>query len=347
MARAYTLLVGGAVSLTLRTAGLSAAERFDFWRSVICDAFVPLRADPGAGPFEGELHGVRLGELQVTEIAATAHAVHRTPRAIAASTEDYFKLGLQLRGCCVLSQDGREAPLAPGDFAVYDTTRPYTLAFDDSYRQLVLMLPRRLLRIPPRDVARITAVRVRGQHGTGALVSALLLRLAGHLEEYEGYEGPGGVRLADNIVDLLVMLVADQLEGAGSGAAGDRPRLASGRRALLTRITVFIEQHLGEPDLGPDMIAAAHFVSTRYLHKLFRAEGRTVSSWIRTRRLEHCRRDLRDPLQAGRPVGVIASRWGFVDAAHFSRVFRAAYGASPREFRSAGDPDVGWTLRGV
>ncbi|MEV0277817.1 helix-turn-helix domain-containing protein [Streptomyces sp. NPDC050610] len=325
------------MSLTLRTAGLSAAERFDFWRSVICDAFVPLRADPGAGPFQGELHGVRLGELQVTEIAATAHAVHRTPRAIAASTEDYFKLGLQLRGYCVLSQDGRDAPLTPGDFAVYDTTRPYTLAFDDSYRQLVLMLPRPLLRIPPRDVARMTAVRVSGQRGTAALVSALLLRLAGHLEEYER---TGGVRLADNIVDLLVTLVADQLDGADA-------RPASGRRALLTRMTTFVEQHLGEPDLGPEMIAAAHFVSTRYLQKLFRAEGTTVSSWIRARRLEHCRRDLRDPRQAGRPVGVIASRWGFVDAAHFSRVFRAAYGASPRQFRLTGGADAGWPPSGV
>ncbi len=325
------------MSLTLRTAGLSAAESFDYWRSVICDAFVPLRADPGGGRFQGELHGVRLGELQVTEIAATAHAVHRTPRAIAASTEDYFKLGLQLRGYCVLAQDGREAPLAPGDFAVYDTTRPYTLSFDDSYRQLVLMLPRPLLRIPPRDVARMTAVRVSGRQGTGALVSALLLRLAGHLEEYER---SGSVRLADNIVDLLGTLVADQLDGADA-------RPATGRRALLTRITAFIEQHLGDPDLGPDMIAAAHFVSTRYLHKLFRAEGRTVSSWIRARRLEHCRRDLRDPLQANRPVGVIAARWGFVDAAHFSRIFRAAYGASPREFRLTSDPGAGWTVRGA
>ncbi|MFH8986305.1 AraC-like ligand-binding domain-containing protein [Streptomyces varsoviensis] len=353
------------MSLTLRTAGLSAAERFDYWRSVICDAFVPLRADPGAGPFQGELHGVRLGELQVTEIAATAHAVHRTPRAIAASTEDYFKLGLQLRGDCVLTQDGREAPLAPGDFAVYDTTRPYTLAFDDSYRQLVLMLPRPLLRIPPRDVARLTAVRVSGRQGMGALVSALLLRLAGHLEEYER---TGGVRLADNIVDLLATLVADQLgdHQPGGARAGSDP--ASGRRALLARITTFIEQHLGEPDLGPDAIAAAHFVSTRYLHKLFRAQGTTVSSWVRARRLEHCRRDLRDPLQAHRPVGAIASRWGFADAAHFSRSFRAAYGASPREFRLAaggageagetgavvgevgavvGEVSAGWPPRGV
>ena len=48
---------------------------------------------------------------------------------------------------------------------------------------------------------------------------------------------------------------------------------------------------------------------------------------------EHCRHDLRDPLLADRPVGVIAADWGFVDPAHFSRVFRAAYGTTPQEYR--------------
>ena len=29
----------------------------------------------------------------------------------------------------------------------------------------------------------------------------------------------------------------------------------------------------------------------------------------------------------------IAARWGFTNAAHFTRVFKAAYGSSPGEFR--------------
>jgi len=30
----------------------------------------------------------------------------------------------------------------------------------------------------------------------------------------------------------------------------------------------------------------------------------------------------------------IAARWGLADSSHFSRLFRATYGMSPREFRS-------------
>jgi AraC-like DNA-binding protein len=43
--------------------------------------------------------------------------------------------------------------------------------------------------------------------------------------------------------------------------------------------------------------------------------------------------DLLDPALAARPVSAIAARWGLVDPAHFSRLFRAAYGVPPLEYR--------------
>ncbi len=66
----------------------------------------------------------------------------------------------------------------------------------------------------------------------------------------------------------------------------------------------------------------------------------TVSTWIRTRRLEQCRRDLLDPMLADRPVAAIAARWGFVDAAHFSRAFKTAFGVSPASTAPPTDPVV-------
>ena len=43
---------------------------------------------------------------------------------------------LQTRGNAVISQDGREAAMSPGDFAVYDSIRPYTLRSDDDSQKL-------------------------------------------------------------------------------------------------------------------------------------------------------------------------------------------------------------------
>ncbi|WP_406117948.1 helix-turn-helix transcriptional regulator [Streptomyces sp. NBC_00989] len=102
----------------------------------------------------------------------------------------------------------------------------------------------------------------------------------------------------------------------------------------MAQIHAFVQDHLGKADLTPDTIAAAHHTSLRYLHKLFQQEeGHTVACWIRSRRLEACRRDLADPRLAARPIHTIAARRGFSSPAHFSQAFRAAYGTAPREFR--------------
>ena len=65
-----------------------------------------------------------------------------------------------------------------------------------------------------------------------------------------------------------------------------------------------------------------------------RGRGDQRGRRVRQRRLERCRRDLLDPASAARPVSVVAARWGLVNAAHFSRAFRAAYGLSPVEYRA-------------
>jgi len=113
-------------------------------------------------------------------------------------------------------------------------------------------------------------------------------------------------------------------------AASPRPRVGS---ELRLRILSYIEANLDDPELSPRSIARANFVSTRYLHKLFENEARTVSRLIGDLRLDRCRRDLTDPELCREPVIDIAGRWGFRSASHFSRCFRAMYGRTPRDFR--------------
>jgi AraC-like DNA-binding protein len=95
----------------------------------------------------------------------------------------------------------------------------------------------------------------------------------------------------------------------------------------------FIDDHLSDPNLTPNAVATAHHVSTRTLQRVFQGNGLTVSGWIREQRLARCRRDLADPRLGQRPVHAVAARWGYVDAAHFSRAFHAAYGIGPLAFR--------------
>ncbi|WP_326758992.1 helix-turn-helix domain-containing protein [Streptomyces phaeochromogenes] len=303
----------------------TSAGRFEFWRETVRRSFVPLEALPGAGlEFHASLHTSHVGALQVSVVTAQPHGVAHTPRHIAAGQPDFVKVSLQLAGRCRLAQADRRTMLAPGELAVYDTRRPYTLDFDLPYRMLVLMFPRALLRLTEQDLARVNATAIHCREGLGPVVQPFLRGLARQVLELERLGSP---RLADSAIDLVGALLAQH--GAASVVPED-----DGREVLRQRILTYMEQRLGDPELGPDQIAAAHHISRRYLYNLLAEQGHTVSGWIRERRLARCRRDLADPVLAQLPVGAVGSRWGFPDPAHFSHVFKAAYGVSPREARS-------------
>lgn len=94
-----------------------------------------------------------------------------------------------------------------------------------------------------------------------------------------------------------------------------------------------IESRLSDPELGQELIASTLNVSARTLYRAFRAHKVTVNEWIRNRRLENCRAELEDPGLSYMPVSLVAARWGLIDAAHFSRMFKSQFGVSPKEYR--------------
>ena len=305
---------------------MSLASSFDEWQNLVCRSFVPLEVSRGRHKaFHGTIRGRALREMSMCEITATSHSVERTAAMIRQTPGSLLKLSLQLAGTGLLIQDGREAVLSPGDLSVYDTDRPYTLTFDEDFRAMVLMFPRELIHLPPDAVRQLTAVRMCADAGLGQLISPFLVQLADNIDRFSG---ASGLRLAHNALDLVSTMFADQL---GTG----RPASSPGQK-LVARIRAYIDLNLGDPDLSPTTVAAAHYISTRHLHNLFRAEGTTVAAWIRERRLERCRRDLVDPVQEQRPVAALAARWGFLDAAHFSRTFKAHFGLAPSTYRQLG-----------
>ncbi|MDR6975030.1 AraC-like DNA-binding protein [Streptomyces sp. 3330] len=236
--------------------------------------------------------------------------------------------------------DARGLRLAPGDVCFYDVHRAPALDFREPFRATTFLVPAGLLGLGDSDVRRIARTPVARASRLGALLSPLLSDLARATAEARP---PVGEMLAWNAVNLLATLAAEQLGAAvpGTPSAPDAPGTrgtpapgASGAPSpVLGRVLEYVELHLTDPDLSPEVIARAHHISVRYLHKLFKDEGTSVGRWILRRRLEECRRDLMRHGRGGRTIAAVAARWGFLSATHFSRVFRSAYGMSPREWR--------------
>ncbi len=186
--------------------------------------------------------------------------------------------------------------------------------------------PREMLTLPADLVARLTAVPVRTDTGTGALAAPLLRRVA---LDMDGYRPASAARLSTVVMNLVATAVAEHADQAGSLPAESR------EQTLQLRIHAFIEHHLGDADLAPAAVAAAHYISVRYLYRLFEVQRTTVAAWIRHRRLECCRADLADPALDSAPVSAVAARWGLPDSAHFNRLFKRTYGLPPAEYRRA------------
>ncbi|GAA0626537.1 hypothetical protein GCM10009547_32520 [Sporichthya brevicatena] len=143
----------------------------------------------------------------------------------------------------------------------------------------------------------------------------MLRDLAGNAPTIAGDPRADATDLARRVAGLAV---------TAAGTARPAPPPADAR--LRARIETYLRANLADPDLSPETIAAAHFISTRHLHRLFAGTGRTVGQWLRAERLERARHDLVTG-QGG--VAEISRRWGFSDPAVFSRAFKAAYGTAP------------------
>lgn len=237
-----------------------------------------------------------------------------------------FHLVLPTRGQRVLTQDRKEALVQPSDLVFYDTSRPSRLSTAPSngtIQGITVLIPRTLISLPSRKMKDLTATSFSGRVGIGALLSQFLNRLSISTDQYKETHA---AHLGMILVDLLTTLLDDVLD---SSASPPQPR----QLALLAQVQAFIQRQLADPALGPDMIAAAHHISTRSLQQLFRDHELTVSGWIKQCRLERCQRDLANPLLATRPIHAIAERWGFISSAHFSRIFRTTYGVAPSDYR--------------
>jgi AraC-like DNA-binding protein len=314
----------------ISTARVPAHERFDFWREVSSQLWVPydLRCEPEAeNRFQAHV-GVRdFGGFQASMLTTMPHLVQRTDKLIRRTDPEVFKVACLVQGSATVTQGDQCAELRAGDLTLFDTSHPFRgrhTTDRTASRLLLLQFPHALLPLPAREVRRMSCVRLRGDRGTGALLSAFLRQLGTRMDEFGQAEC---ARLATLTMEVLATALAAALDVDGAVPAGTR------RRALVARIHAFIRDNLGDPELTPDTIAAAHRISLRYLHKLFQGEGHTVAAWIRECRLQQCRRDLADPQLSGQPVNAIAARWGFPNPAHFSHAFRAAYDVSPRRFR--------------
>jgi AraC-like DNA-binding protein len=219
---------------------------------------------------------------------------------------------------------GREIALGPGDLLVWDSELAHSFDVVEPHRELYLLLPRE--RAPHGLVTAAARAGSAIPAGAGAGLAAIAAeQLRATTRELD--------HLSDAALAIACQTFFDTLDCALTPAGG--PASRSARASLLVKVRHYIEDNLDDPGLCASSIAAAQGISLRTLHMAFAGTGSTVGRWVRDRRLKACYRELS---RAGGTDTVtdVAFRWGFNDAAHFSRTFKLAFGVTPSSVLARG-----------
>lgn len=153
------------------------------------------------------------------------------------------------------------------------------------------------------------------------------------------------VRLLDLLCDLgekIGARTAEPLAAAFLEALSERVREVTeclsprerNSNLRLADIKAHIMRNLTNPDLNYEDVAAQCGISSRYLYYLLKADNTTFARLVWSQRLEKAREWLASAELSHYAIREIAFMAGFKDAAHFSRIFKTTFGASPKEYRS-------------
>lgn len=303
--------------------GVAAGDRQERWEQLLSQTHVEMSvrlAPDGPGhPFRATVRRQWIDDLALVDAECEPCSGSRSRAQVASTAADVVAVLITRSGRETVMQGGAQQEMRPGDALVWESHRAARFVVLEPLVKRSLLIPRAAL------------AEVGGQRCTqGGLVldgAAPATRL---LADYLDVLSPALPRLAPPAVSAARNATLELVMGA---VRPDPPAVdaVAVSTALRTAIEGWIDRHLEAGELTPATIAAAHGVSVRTVYRVFEASGETVSAVVRVRRLARTRREL---AVAATPISAIARRWGFSDASHFARMFKAHYGCSPSEYRA-------------
>lgn len=230
-------------------------------------------------------------------------------------------LMVQQEGVVHARQHGRQATLRQNDVYIMDPMAPLELIVPASSRATCVAVGRSVVDSLAPQAEAIFGTKVSGDEGFGRMVSHFLVTLLGDRHIYGSVETRA---VAEAIQALLVHAV----EGAGGGRAS-----CDGEEQLRS-VKAWVTRNLDDPMLDVMCIARQFGLSRSALYRLFAAAGETPQAWFVGQRLDRAFQIFSNPQRTARSISATCYALGFNDPAHFSRLFRQRFGASPREVRN-------------
>lgn len=316
------------MAVVFDTATLPVADRAEATRAAIQEFTVPsevriedaaeVRTRLDVAPygratiFGADMNGFRL--------VRSARQARTSPAEVLAVASPHECVGRQ-------EQYGIRRVVAPGQLLVLDLNTAYEYSSTGTGRSLCLFV-----RIDAVGLPREVVAEAAGRLPASPLYDMMLTHLRTVAAGADTLTGSAAAALGESSIEMVRGLLASAFDvGYARGQLTEM---------LLPRIRAYVAQHLGDPGLSAESIAAAHGISPRNLFRLCAAADISLEQWIIAERLGGAREDLARPELRSVPIATIARRRGFVNSAHFSRRFRELYGMTPRAWRRLAELDA-------
>jgi AraC-like DNA-binding protein len=298
---------------------LNDEDRQRAWQEALTQICLPSSRVQDHGAFHGDLASVSspLG-MELSRVASSAQTISGS---CSASEKTDLWLAMPVAGTFHLEQGDHQVALRPGDILYGRTGYDSTLRLPENFVMLYLRIPQMMLHPRLLNLKALKVGTLSGKAAVNRIFAGLLQSIANDLEELTvEHIHPIEVAVSEFVISSL----------AQSSALGCFDVVGAGN---FHRICQAIEAHLSDGDLTLQSLSDLQRVSERYIQKLFQQANLSFSGYLRQRRLEHCRADLSSIAHRNLSISGICFRWGFNDAAHFSRSFHAEYGVTPRAYR--------------
>lgn len=308
------------------TDSLPVAERYAYWRDVICPEFYRLTSDGclDTTTFTARSDVRDAGRFGFAKIESSDRERARSASDIARDNAEYVTLYRAQRDGQGFDFGAAEMTLGAGDMCIVSTARRFRWHARDGQAFQTLIVPAGFLAPLLAGGALQGPLQLSGASPLGSLLAASLDVVWEQIPNISE-------KLGDSVLANLAGLLAVACGASEEGTAAARHGAAAMRGELILR---HIDRHLADPNLTSDHAARALGISPRQVHALLEPTGETFARHVMRRRLEACRLALEDPVLSCRSITDIAFGWGFNSLATFYRAYRAAYGIAPGDHRA-------------
>ncbi len=293
------------------------------WQSAVSDTFFPLDTtfiEPET--FHGDLDTWDLGIVGLSQMRCDGILYKRRKRHFLDEVDSSLLITIPRLGEVGFSQNARKTTCSPGAFLVERGDLPYEFWHEQTNELLVLKVPSESVRARIGPTDRLGALSFDGTQGIANYFLDVVKTTAEHVDLLDE---TARTAAGKHILDLLCLSIRKDDRVLDSN-------MSSIRAAHLHRAEQFIRNNLTREDLSSGLVAEACNVSLRYLQQLFLDADKSISGFIREKRLVRAREDL-SVNDAPTTVAEIAHKWGFSDQSQFNKAYRAQFGCTPTETR--------------